>query len=575
MRGTLWIFLCFTFSLFGQNQELFYANTSSLEVLQGMSFRVDFTMNNFKGNNFRPPSFKNFNVVSGPSQTSSYSNNNGRVSQKYIYSYTLVAPSEGTFDIGSATCTKDGQTLKTEPFKITVKKRDAKSSEALGLPSPEDIFVRLELSKDTAYRGEKVELSYKLYTRKEVRSYDINSESEYAGFFMKPANIRTKRPDQETVDGKIYSTQILVKRLLFPQQTGQFDFQAANITLGLPDPNRRGSNFFFSNNTTPFPVTTNSATLYVEELPKNAPESFSGAVGKFKMNASVDKKKLTTDDAITLTMTVMGNGDAKYILPASQEHLKNFEVYEPSIIEKGEREMFGEMQTVKEFQYLLVPLKAGRQSFQALYTYFDTEVNDYVTLESQVFPLMVEQGTAKKEILLGDREDSDRNLSGIMQNTTLKKKSEGWVGSPVHLAFLAIALSGIAVIFLKKRQMDIEAGIDPTVKKRSKARSVAEKRLSAAEKLMTSNEHRAFYEEISRSLLGFIADKLNVPNSEISKANVESRLRDQGVETEKIKQTTEILSKCEMALFAGKTDGDLREVYTNTKNLIDHLAEKI
>jgi len=571
-----WIFLLVSTTLFGQNQDLFYANASDLEVLQGISFRVEFTMNNFKGSSFNPPDFKNLEILSGPSQTSSYSNNNGRVSQKYIYSYNLMATNPGKFTIGAASCVhSDGSKLRTKPFTITVRKRDAQTSAELGLPSSEDIFVRLELSSDTAYMGEKVELFFKLYTRKEVRSYDIKSESDYDGFFMKPANLRNKKPGEEEIDGKRYSAQILEKRLLFPQQTGLFEFESANVTLGLPDPNRRSSGFFFNNNNIPYPVKTNSATLLIKDLPKNAPPSFSGAVGKYQMSAKVDKQKLSTDDAITLTMSVMGNGDAKYILPAAQDHLTNFEVYDPSTIEKGERQMFGEIQTIKDFEYLIVPLKAGRQSFQAKFTYFDTDRQQYVTLDSEVFPLMVEQGTAKRSISLEEREDSDRSLSGIMEKVVLRKKSNGPVGGPIHLSLLALALGSIGFIFWKKRQIDIEAGIDPTVKKRNKAKSVAEKRLSLAASLKDQEMHREFYEEISRSVLGFIADKLNVPNSEISKNNVANQLRSNKIDEDKISDVNELLSKCELAVYAGKTDGDLEEIYLKSKQLINHLANKI
>jgi hypothetical protein len=575
MRFLIGILLLLSTHISAQNKAVFYANASSLEVMEGAEVRVEFIMNNIRGSNFTPPVFNNFLVLSGPSQTSSYSNTNGAVSQQYIYSYRLQAEKAGRYTIRAAYCNYNGQRLATTPFQITVIKRDEKSLAALGLPTDKDMFVRMETQSDTAYMGEKVVIDYVLYTRKEVRSFDMKDESDYDGFFVRPNSLRKQAPKQAIIDGQTYSTQILARRLLYPQQTGTFKIEEASLSLGLPDPNRRSNSFFLNSSLKQFPVLTNSLTIHIVELPENAPSSFSGAVGKFQMQADIDKSKLSTDDALTLTITVAGDGDAKYILPPSQSHLKDFEIYEPTTIEKGEREMYGELQTVKSFEYLVVPLKAGRQNMQAQFTYFDSSKGKYVTLKSKAFPLMVEQGNANSSVLLEQDQESDRNLTGLMTGLKLRPKGRTVFGGPVHFSLHGIAVLSIGFIFYKKRQIDIEAGIDPSIKKRRGAQTIAEKRLSSAAKSMVDENHRVFYEEISKSLLGFIADKLNVPNSEISKSNVEARLLQENVEAEQVSEIVGILSQAELAVFAGKKDGDLNAVYEQTKKSITYLNDKI
>ncbi len=561
--------------LSAQNSAPFFANASSKEVIAGTDFTVEFVMNNIKASNFQPPVFDYFDVVSGPNRTSSYSNLNGKISQQIILSYILRAKEAGTFPIRAAYCTYKGQKLATTPFNIEVKERDSKSLEALGLPTDQDIFVRMEVARDTAYMGEKVEILYKLYTKKSVRSYDIKTESNFDGFYAKHQAARKSESGLEEINGEQYSTQVLEKRILFPQQTGIFDLEPARITLGLPDGRQRSSSFFFSNNLKPFPVETNGLKLNIVNLPSKAPESFSGAVGKYEMSASVDKTSLSTDDAVTLTLTIAGNGDPKYLLPPSQEHLTDFEVYDPNIIEKGERERFGEIETVKAFEYLVVPKKAGNQRLEAAFTYFDSEEKKYKTIKSSPILLKVSQGKNKRNITLSDQENSNRSLTGIINSTKLSKKGQAPFGSILHLSILGLCLGGLGFIFFKKRQVDIEAGIDPSVKKRKKARSVAEKRLSSAKSLMEANDTRGFYDEISKSLFGFIADKLNVPNSEISKSNVANQLREQKIDEDIISQLTALLSKAEVAIFAGAKDGDLTESYDIAARIINHLSDKI
>lgn len=575
MRLSIWLLLLVSFQLNGQNRTAFYANASSSEVMEGENFRVEFVMNNIKGSNFKPPVFDYFDVISGPSQTSSYSNNNGKVTQQYIYAYTLQAKKAGKVTIRSAYCDYKGQNLATSPFEITVVKRDSKSLKALGLPTDKDIFVRLEMANDTNYMGEKVMINYKLYTRKEVRSFDIKDASDFDGFFVIVESLRNEKAQREEIDGVTYTTQVIEKKALYPQQTGTFEIEPAKVILGLPDPNRRNTGFFFNSSLKQFQVMTNALTFHVVNLPSPAPESFSGAVGKFQMQADVDKSKLSTDDALTLTITVAGNGDPKYILPPEQAHLNDFEIYEPSIKEKGEREMFGEIQTIKSFEYLVVPQKAGRQNLQARFTYFDTEQNKYVTLKSKVFPLMVEQGSASGTVNIDKTAESDRNLSSLMPELKLFKQNNKILGRSLHFGLLGLSFLGIGFIFYKKKQMDIEAGIDPSLKKRRKALSLAEKRLSKAQEFLNANDHKSFYEEISRSMLGFIADKLNVPNSEISKSNVAAKLRAENAENEKVDELVEVLSKAEVAVFAGKKDGDLEDVYNKSKDLLSYLGDRI
>lgn len=573
---SLFTFLVMCYSINAQNTStLFYANASAKTVMEGADFKVEFIMNNIEVKNFKPPVFDYFDVISGPSRTSSYSNVNGKVSQQYILTYILRATKAGSFQIRSAYGDYKGQKLATNPFPIKVVKRDNKSLESLGLPTDKDIFVRMEVSSDTAYLGEKVEVYYKLYTTKNVRSYDIKRESDFTGFFVhhKPSNKQAN--EQVVIDGTTYNSQILEKRILYPQQTGVFTFEAANITLGLPNGRQRSNSFFFGSNDKPFPVKTNDLSVNITRLPANAPESFTGAVGTFQMQSSIDKTAVSTDDAVAIKMVVAGNGDPKYLLPPTLSNLKDFEVYDPTTTENGQREYFGEVQTVKTFEYLAVPLKVGNIKLTPEFTYFDTELKAYKTLKPKTFTLNVTQGKNKTNVLLEDAGTGARSLTGRMEANSISKAPTGIFGGPIHLSLFALCLAGFGYVFYHKRKLDIEAGIDPSVKKRNKAQSIAEKRLATAKSYLDENDHRSFYDEISKSLFGFIADKLNVPNSEISKVNLEAKLNEKNISEEQVQKVMDIIKKSEMAIFAGKTEGGMEEIYSSASEVITFLADKI
>ena len=81
--------------------QIISAQVSSKRVQVGVPFEysVVFTVNT---GNFSPPTFKDFDVVSGPNQSSSYQYVNGVTSQQIIISYGLVAKREGKLIISPA-----------------------------------------------------------------------------------------------------------------------------------------------------------------------------------------------------------------------------------------------------------------------------------------------------------------------------------------------------------------------------------------------------------------------------------------------------------------------------------------
>src|SRR5260221_9834260 len=55
--------------------------------------------------------------------------------------------------------------------------------------------------------------------------------------------------------------------------------------------------------------------VIVHELPSNAPASCSGAVGKFSVDVSLDKKETKAHEPVTLKIKISGKGNLKLIDP--------------------------------------------------------------------------------------------------------------------------------------------------------------------------------------------------------------------------------------------------------------------
>ena len=97
----------------------FRATADRTEVAVDGVFRVTFTFENVKANDFNPPNFSPFEAY-GPSQTNNTSWVNGKVSRTSTYTYTLKPTKVGEFTIPAALARIDGEVEKTNPISIKV-----------------------------------------------------------------------------------------------------------------------------------------------------------------------------------------------------------------------------------------------------------------------------------------------------------------------------------------------------------------------------------------------------------------------------------------------------------------------
>ena len=77
-------------------QVTFKTTVSKSELGLNERLRIEFSIDRQGGDDFTPPDFKNFKVLAGPSQSSSFSSINGKTSYKLTYTYILQPTAKGT-----------------------------------------------------------------------------------------------------------------------------------------------------------------------------------------------------------------------------------------------------------------------------------------------------------------------------------------------------------------------------------------------------------------------------------------------------------------------------------------------
>ena len=325
-------------------------------------------------------------------------------------------------------------------------------------------------------------------------------------------------------------------------------------------------------------VTAPAVTLQVDPLPTPKPDGFSGAVGKFTMKSSLTPQSLNANDATTLRITINGTGNMKLMNAPVVAWPKDFESYDPRTEEKTRISAAGSTGQVV-YDYIALPRHQGKYELPAPeFIYFDPAERAYKTLRGDAYTIDVAKGKGGGSVNTNySKEDVELLASDIRYIKTsdahYQAPDSDYLGSPSYwgaYAGLLAAFLGIVVIF---RRYAI-ANADLARRRTRGASKVATKRLKAARKLLAQGNANAMYEETMRALWGYLADKLNIPVSELTKDNVRERLNAQAVAPEFIDAYLRAIDDCEFARFApGDPASMMQRVYAQAEQAIENLND--
>ncbi len=561
---TLIVLCLLAFTAKGQTVS-FVAKANAKQVVLGNHFEVSFILTNANGNGFQAPLFKDFKQVSGKNVRTNASAINGKWERSTTFSYYLQPKKKGTLRIGSAVIRVDGKVYKTKPLQIEVVEGKQKTDGEV-----EQIFAKAVLSTNEAVAGQQVILDYKVYFAVNIDRYGIVEEPSFSGLFVSQIRRFNGQVIKEVIDGVQYGTKIIKRLAIYPQQSGQLTIDPITIRVAVPiNDNSPTSPFTLLRPTQSFILETEPVVLDVKPLPEPVPTSFSGAVGSYTATAVLDKTRATTDDAITLSLTVSGDGDIKRVTAPELILSDTFEVYDPNTKAENEGERNGALFGGKTFEYLILPKIPGAYEIAPEFSYFDPDSSKFVILKPARFQVNIRQGKNNTNVNVKPVEpEKPKEEIRFIKTTASLKSLSGFVGSlPFWLCIILpfLILGGAASYRYVQSK---KPPVDPIAEKSRLAMKVAKNRLSGAEEFLKGKNLRSFYDETSKALLGYVIDKFNIPGSELTKSNVKSKLEQSGANGEHISRFMEIIGTCERAVYAGGTDGDARKVYNDAINVI-------
>ncbi|MEF9985998.1 MAG: BatD family protein [Bacteroidales bacterium] len=553
-------------------------------VGQDEVFRVVFTADG-EMSDFISPTFAGLDILAGPSPSRMSSTQiiNGKRTDAVEMSYTfIVRPSKvGLARISQASASINGKTYTTKGLDVEVVDNaggsqgkqsskgvsqgtsNARNNQNLDV-SNDDIFLRLSFSKNRVVKGEPIIATLKLYTRLPIAGFEDIKFPVFNGFWSQeietPQNINFVR---ENVGNQIYSSAVLRKYMLLPQQSGEITIDPAEMICQVQIQAAGGGgrsifdDFFDSGTqTVKKRVSSKKAKISVAQLPGNAPSTFGGGVGKFNMNVKLSRNDIKTHEAASIMVDISGSGNINLIEAPKIEFPADFEKYDLKT-DNNFTNGAGGTSGKKNFEFPFIPRSEGRFVIPPIeYAYYDIAAGKYITLRSDSIVLNVGKGEniAQGQILQGVNKQAVANLGEdiryiITGGPHLAKKGSFFVGGILFFIIIAVIvlLYSVVYYYLKSRAK-LRGDIKRTRNK--KANKVAKIRLKQAQNYLKENLYSPFYEELHKALLGYISDKLSIQFADMQRDTIKETLEQKNVSSEIINNFIQLLNDCEMARYS-------------------------
>jgi len=549
------LFLVGLSAVSAQEPARFEAEGPTKEVAEGSRFEVSFSLNNATAKRFVPPDFKGIRVVAGPSELRSAGFVNGKSYSRQAWAYELEAGAPGTYTIGSAIAQTGNQTLRTQPLIIRVGKAKPVKNKKPAPGSDNRLFLSAELDRETAWVGQQVLYQIKLYTQVGISEYDILELPQPEGIFTRERRRFDTRVQYQTLRGKKYAVRILYEMALFPQQAGALQIGPAHVRVGVETSGSRLRSLLGS---APMLLQTPPVALNVTPLPDPAPEKFTGGVGTYTWTVSADKTSLSTDDALTLTVSIEGNGDSRRFSNPRFNLPEGLEGFEPKALEQEEYETGEQFVHACKLEYVVLPKQPGTYTLLPEMVVFDPDSNEYRTLRSEV-PLQFTvtpgpdfgKNTALPDTVATPA--TPRPTWDLLRQkiTPWLPVAAFWIGS----AGLIVALAIWLFRWKKKRKTAASALKSETERPRPNLRHLRS-RLHDVQRLIPQNEPKLFYHELLKLVQYYVAARLNIEPALLTEQLMREKLAERGV----AQSTTDALSRvwqtCEKSVFAGQASPD-------------------
>ncbi len=610
IKRNIWTILLLLTSVLTHGQDETYKATAPAAVRAGDQFQ--YVIEGSKQGDVILPDMDGFQLLAGP--FSSYSSHsqwvNGKMTMETVVTYTHIfrANQPGTFTIPPATIRSGRKEYKTNQVKITVNGTASQQSpqggtgqgEAVdGAPGTNEfngsdpVFLRVLPSNKDVYVGEQLVSALRVYTRVNTRPAGGTKDIPYEGFYKKSLDPDATATRQD-INGEQYVTQVIQRHILIPQKSGKIIIEPFESEWMVQQRVQRQTNsvfdsffddpFFSSVQEVPSKLSTTPVTINVKPLPPGAPSGFTGGVGSFTMKAELSAEEVEVNEALSLKITISGTGNLPLMGEPEVNLPPDHDLYDVSHslnISVSGNQIGGSV----IYEYPIVARHAGHFRIAPIqFSWFNPATGKYHSSTTSEFNFTVLKGETEDGngnvfipgIMQENVEDLGKDIRDITRNTPVftpvaySLMGQRWYG----LLYLIILLVTILVILyirtVTRRNADLRL-----VRNRKASRS-ALNRFKLADKYRKNGDEDLFYDEVGKAIWGYLADKLGIETSGLSREGISAELASRKVSQDVMEEFSRIIDESEFSRFAPSAEkSGIDQLYRDAMQLIRNLENSL
>ena len=514
---------------------------------------------------------------------------NGAVSQSVTFQYTLIPRSAGPLVIPALVIRYEGKAYSTSPINVTVtaapapgqgasQNRNSPASGADGTAAnPEkQIFITGEVNKKRVYVGEQVTYTFRLYRRVQLLSRPGLQPPDFSGFMaedMRPREVQMPH------NGVGYMVSEL-KYALFPISPGTHTIGAATLQVSVADLSNPDPFAMFFQGGRNLVLRTDPVQVSVLPLPSDGrPAGFTGAVGSYRTEASLDRTTVEAGRPVTLTFRISGQGQVKSLKEPDWPDTRSLRRYETlssmNVNNAGEA-----IEGSKTFKVILIPQSPGKITIQPVqYPVFDPAARRYTTLKTPSLPLTVKPGTMTSTGPLSAGVGVPAGIKQVNRDIRFLKGSfrTGPAGLPPPSPTAFWTLESVPVLFFLGglvaawRRRILMA--DPAGARIRRARRMATARLRQADAAARGGDAVGFHSLVHETLANYLADRWGVAQAGLTLVETQRRLAESGASEETIRRVRETWEEADLVRYApaAASEADLERQAGMVRSLLDEL----
>ena len=304
------------------------------------------------------------------------------------------------------------------------------------------------------------------------------------------------------------------------------------------------------------------------------PETFSGAIGRFTLDAELVPRTAKVGDPLTLTVTLQGKGTLDRSqapdLTAVPEVTDQFKVYQATEETRDD---------TRKFTYSLRPKRAGITEFPPIeLSYFDTDREEFVALRTDAMPMEI---SAAERLPSGEisvatagggigrfeaaQEGVFANITSLDELRDERVHPDTWI-----ISMIAMAGGFMFLVFARRRA---ERG-ETSQTRRRQAVSRVRKEITRLRSSCAELPRRDVADRLGDLLTSLVAEVHDQPPSGFTSTEAVECLHRSGVESSLVNRYESLLETCDTVRYGGGAES-LTDSFDDAEMLVGQLAQEL